>query len=79
MLDAISLIDNDNSEIAYLIAIQIRQQNKHTPHETSCWGFLVVIHVIVKKIMNPKLKGHSLFLKTIRKVYECEHFKNMDI
>lgn len=24
--------------------------------------------------MNPKLKGHSLFLKTIRKVYECEHF-----
>lgn len=40
MLDAISLIDNENSEIAYLIAIQIRQQNKHTPHETSCWGFL---------------------------------------
>lgn len=71
MLDAISLIDNENSEIAYLIAIQIRQQNKHTPHEA--------IHVIVKKIMIPNLKGHSLFLKTIRKVYECEHFKNMDI
>lgn len=53
MLDAISLIDNEHSEIAYLITIRIRKQNKHTPHETlemepsfmeneatsSCWVF----------------------------------------